>query len=202
MPTFPHRKRSFRRRPRAKKSLRKVIKAVITSQAEKKFHNLIISNSDLVNATPFTNSLSQVPQGNLVSQRIGDNIDTVRLRLRYNIKSVGTGQTPESVRVMVFQQLSNGTVIGIPEDIQNLWPTLNVSIDAYKVLFDRTYDMGLGVHSDFTGDITIRNMQKQLTFSTGDTNIMGEIFLRVITDNDTMGNLQFLAESRLYYTDQ
>ncbi len=198
MPKFSRRrKRRFRRK---KMSLRKVIKKVIISQAEKKFHDLVIGDTSLENATPFINFLSQIPVGTSSSQRIGDNVDTVRLRLRYNIRSIAAGQSQASVRVMVFQQLGDDAIKLTPQDVEQLWPVFKDAETPYKVLHDRTYDMGLGIHSDVTTDITIRSMKKQISYS-GTTTIMGELVFRVITDNVDTDALALLACSRLYYTD-
>ncbi len=200
MPIRKFRKRRFRRKRRM--PLRRLIKKVIVQQAEKKFHNLLVTNTDLTTSTSTTNSLSQVPEGTGVGQHIGDNIDVTRLRFRFQIRVITGAQSPNAVRVMLFQELSNQPVVSLPVRMEDLWPTLNISLNPYRVLYDRTFDMGLGIHSDVVVDTTIKRMQKQITFSTGLTNTMGEIFVRVITDNTVADALEFFSSSRLYFTDQ
>ncbi len=197
-------RRTNRRLTRRKKKmpLRKLIKKVIISQAEKKFHDLDLVEASLVAASPSTSSLCQIPQGNLVGERIGDSCDLTRLRVRFNLKVIGTNQTPESIRVMVFQQLSEGLIVGIPTFIEDLWPTFNVAIFPYKVLYDRVFDMGLGINSDLVRSISLKNFKKRLSFKDTNDPIMGEIFIRFITDNDTADQLQMRTQTRLYYTDQ
>ena len=87
---MPHR---FRRRNNKKsRNLKKIIKKVIKSEAEKKYLENFDSG-DLTNASSFESSLNLVPVGDTFAERIGDKISPSLLTIRFQINHLMTAFT-------------------------------------------------------------------------------------------------------------
>lgn len=194
-------RRKFKRRRKRKMPIVKLIKKVIQNQAEHKYNDQAGTQVSLVEPNPFLVNLANIGEGTSNNNRIGNNIKVASIRIRYNLQLLNSSSA-YSVRVYVYQSLSDGTPQDLP-NVTELWPPLEVSKINYRILYDRTHQMSLGVNENLYRDIRIKGKRIiDISFdgTSGGTN-KGQIFIHFETDNVTADELSVGLFSRLYFTD-
>ncbi len=199
---FVRRKRRFKK-GRRKIGIVKIIKKVLHSEAEHKFHDANDTSLTLTMATPsFITSLNNIAGGTDFNLRVGIKCLPSRLKIRYGINLTDAGND-FSTRVYVIQSFTDVAPSSMP-DITGFMPPLRQSLVPYRVLFDRTFEQGLGISQDKFRDINIP-MKKMLEMawesSLATSQVRGLIQIHFVTSNTTAGDLSLQLFSRLYYTD-
>ncbi len=196
----PRRFRNKRRHKRRKMPIVKLIKKVIKSSAEHKFKSLLGSTASLVESTAFSTILTNVAQGTARNERIGNNISLAKLRIRYSFNLLSAGAV-NTCRMYVFQQIDEG----LPEDLPgvfDLWPPLDKALHRYRILADKTFEMGLGVHQELVREITIPGSKLvDASYQGSGSELLGVIRLQFETSNNTADTVSVNFDSRLYWTD-
>lgn len=186
---------------RRKMPIVKLIKKVIQSSAEHKYNDQAGVQTSLLEPSPFIQSLANIGEGASNNNRIGNNITPSSIRIRYNVQLLNSSSA-YSVRVYVVQSLSDGTPQDLP-NITELWPPLEVSKINYRILYDKTHQMSLGVNENLYRDIRIsgkRIIDISFDGTSGGTN-KGSINIHFETDNVVADEVSVSYFSRLYFTD-
>ncbi len=194
------RKKRFRRR-RRKMPIVKLIKKVIQSQAEHKFRDLITPPISVTFTTPRTFIMNGLPEGTGTNARIGFAVKSSMLKIRYHIFSANSGVIA-NVRVYVIQNTTLNDPAVLP-DVFGLFPRLEDSIVKYKVLYDRTHQISLGINEDIFVNKTFRRFPVSLKWDGPSNNdiVTGKIDLHVVSDALIADDITFGQTFRHTYTD-
>jgi len=195
-------RRMRRRRKKSGKSLRKIIKNVIASESEKKIFNASHNELDLTDIKPLISTLNFIVPGDARNQRIGNKLEPKFLKIKFQIKK-NVSANADAVRVFVIQNLTDVAPSDLPETILDFMPSFELATVGYKVLYDRTFDLSLGVHGNMVRNIKIRvpRMLGHNQYDNPGSFVKGEIRIHVITDNVDTDEISFLSQSRFRYTD-
>lgn len=199
---MPFRKRRRQRRRKKKRmAIVPLIKRVIQNQAEKKYLSVATFTTNLLNATAFTTTLNNVVIGEAFNERIGDKIRPLLLKIRYSVVHTNANAAAQ-VRVYIIQALSDVFPSSLPTTSIELMPPLNLSINPYRILHDKTWDLSLGVNGNLVQKLFIKppRMLPENTYSMANP-VQGEIRLFFVTDNSTADTISALFDSRMFYTD-
>lgn len=197
---FRRRKR-FKRRRKRRMPIVKLIKKVIQSSAEHKYHDQAALTVSLLEPNPFIINLQNIAEGTTNNQRVGNNIKIASVRIRYNITLLNSSSS-YNVRVYVVQSMADGT----PQDLPNvleLWPPLEVSKINYRILYDRTHQVSLGINENLFRDIRISGKKFIMVNFDGTSGgtLKGAFNIHFETDNQAANELGVSFESRTYFTD-
>ncbi len=202
MPAF--RKRKFRRRKgrRKKMPIVRLIKKVIQNEAEHKFHIFSDITESVVKANPLILDVTNIGAGTDVNTRIGISVNFTKVKIRFTLRS-DINNRAYLARVYLIQSLESEDPTALP-NVEELFPPINQSLSSYKILYDRTFQFGLGINQLVSREISYsRHLQEGKWASTGgQSQVKGNIVFHVVTDNETADALNTAMESRVYYTDQ
>ncbi len=194
-------KRRFRRRSSKKfgNGFKKAVQKVLEGEAEHKYIDInILDNNVLVGPTSF--QISNIDEGVGTSNRIGTKIKTQKLKLRFNFV-LASSNSVISARIYVIQLLDEDTPIGLPTALE-LMPTSQIAVNPYKILYDSTMQLSLGVNEIPTWQINITDIEPIEWVSNSPTvYVKGAIVVFVATTNSTADSLTFNVSGRLFWTD-
>ncbi len=199
---FNRRKRRPRRR-RRKMPIVKLIKKVIQSSSEHKYVTVNFETTSVTGVNPVFQPLNIVAQGTNVSNRIGIIVKGSRLKVRFGIEQADSGAS-SSVRVYLIQSMTDDDPSAMPS-IAGLMPPLQDSNVSYRILYDRTFQFGLGLNRNVFRTINI-SRKKMIDIRWGSTTsddfTKGKINLHVATNNQTVDEISWQHIARFYYTDE
>lgn len=199
---YPKKKRYNNRRKRRKLPLVKLIKKVIDSNAEHLYNTATGVTITLSTGLPFIGSLAGIQQGTDVDDRSGIIVKPTRLRMRYRLTLVAPGIVA-SVRVYIIQNMTDVDPLGLP-DTDDLMPTLKQAKNAYRILYDRTHELSLGIHQDLRQEVYIKGSKMiELRFDGASANdfTRGDIHFNFVTDHPEINEIEASFQSHLYFTD-
>ncbi len=199
-------RKTFRRKTRFKRRRRmpivKLIKKVIKSQAEHKHDDFSVNTTDLLAISPFTVGMNIIATGTSVHNRIGNDISVSNVKFRYELSLLDASET-FSVRVYAIQFMDDNEPLNLP-DIGDLFPTLDDSKQAYRILYDRTHQFGLGVNQNLFRTIRISGkklIRLKYEDGGGTTPLQGNLFLVFATNNILTGKMSVQVNGRTTFTD-
>ncbi len=196
---FKRRNKSYRRR---KMPIVKLIQRVINSNTEHKYNSTNSDNTVLTGIAPFDIILNGIPQGTDVAERAGLIVNSSRLSLRYRIQLTNSN-AEYVVRVYVIQSMSDVDPIQMP-GVDDLMPTLRDAKNSYRILYDRTHELSLGIHQDMRVNVKVPG-KRMIDCRFDDSSLLdftkGKIKLHFVTDNDTAGDILVGSFSHFYFTD-
>ncbi len=204
MPTRTFRKqrrpaRTFRKRKPM--NLRRIIKQVIVRQSEKKYNNISGQELNIIAGSPSIHAMNDIAVGDSFNQRIGDKLEPTLLHIKFKLQAIAQGDA-FSVRCYIIQNTILDNPAQLPDTVLKLMPTLRDSEVPYKVLYDRVFDLSLGVNGDLNRDIKIRpNLMMATNTYTGPTHTTGLIRMFFISDNTMTNACQMDFDARFRYTD-
>ncbi len=199
---FHRRKRRSNGRRRRKMPIVKLIKKVLQSTAEHKYVNSSFETTSVVETTPIDIPLSTIVEGSAFDRRDGLIVTPSRLKIRFGIFN-SDGAVASSVRVYVIQSMAADDPAAMP-DVDLFMPPLQNSNFAYRILYDKTFQMGLGLNRNIFRNINIsgKKMTKLRWGSTsGDDLTEGRIRLHVVTNSTLADDVAWNSVHRLYFTD-
>ncbi len=198
------RKRRMNKR-HSKKGMVKLIKKVIRSEAEQKFFEQTLSGSGITEASNFVSSISDIEQGTNFFDRVGVEAQPDKINLRFHLRLSSNPGIPISARVFIIQNMVDDDPNALPTNVVSLMPNLVQSVDPYRILFDRTYDMSLGGnHQDINQIVRIpasRLKNIKWTGSNPTVYTQGQIKFHVITDTIILDFLDVDINVRLIFHD-
>ncbi len=201
MPPTKFRRKTVSRKRRP--SVVKLIKKVIKQQAEHKFQNITGGSASLTDIAPFVGALNAVANGNTAETRIGDDINVTHINLRYNL-FLDDANTKNLVRVYVIQSLNDDPPLALPDTPVALMPNLPDAINNYRILYDKTHQMSLGINVDIIRMIRL-NGRKMIKTEFRDVGLLdftkGRIDIHFITNNIVTNNIQMSFQARMVFTD-
>ncbi len=200
MPSFRRRVVKHRRR-RKKMPIVKLIKRVIKNESEHKYHTVQDTEPSITDSSPWLVDISNIGNGTDENTRIGNNVDFSKVRLRFALRS-STNSNTMMVRVYIIQSTTDADPNNLP-NTNGLFPPLRTSLVRYKVLFDKTYQYGLGINQSIIRDVNVKRglLPGKWATSSGDSHTMGRILFHVQTDNNNANDLNATLDSRLYFID-
>lgn len=197
-PRFRRKRISRVRRP----AVVKLIKKVIKQQAEHKYSN-VTANGTITNAVPLEVPLNAIEAGNSAERRIGNDINISHINLRYAL-FLDDINTKIMVRVYVIQSLNDVDPTNLPSEIIDLMPNLPDSVNNYRILYDKTHQMTLGINANFVRMVRLSG-KKMIKTEFRDTGLFdftkGKIAIHFITDNSTALNVVMGLAARMVFTD-
>ncbi len=203
MPRFKRFKRRHRRTRRPKKGMVKLIKKVIRSEAEQKFHEFFATDTNITDANSANRTITVVPQGVGFGDRIGIEFQPDLLNIRFHLRLLSNPK-PISARVFIIQNMVDDNPQNIPTTMGQLMPNLQQSVVPYRLLYDKSFDMSLGARSEINVQLRIRGSRmKSVKFTGSGTTVytQGKILFHIITDNDVADILTNDLNSRLVFHD-
>ncbi len=202
MPRFRNRKFKSRRTRRKKMPIVKLIKKVIKNEAEHKYHILSDITSSVVEANPLILDVTNIGAGTDVNSRIGVSVNFSRVKIRFTLRS-DANTNFFLARVYLVQSFESIDPVALP-NVEELFPPLTQSLTSYKILYDRTFQFGLGINQIISREISFGRGLHEGKWSTtsGQSQVKGNIVFHVVTDNTVADALNTAMESRVYYTDQ
>lgn len=202
MPSRFHR-RKRRRTRRRKMPIVKLIKKVIHSSAEHKFNDFAFNATNVQDIAPVvTNGITDILQSVGIDDRIGLRVTPSRLKVRFGIQDNDSGGAI-NVRVYIVQNLASQNPNNMPV-VGDLFPPLLAANNRYRVLYDKTFQFGLGLNRRIFREFNISGRklaQMYWSSSAGNALELGRINLHVETNNTVFDDVSFQLVTRLYYTD-
>ncbi len=201
MPGFKKRFNRKRRKRGKKMPIVRLIRKVIKSEAEHKYHSFNDTESNITAALPYTADVTNIGNGTDVNTRIGNIVDFEKVRIRYTLRS-SINTNAYVARVYLIQSYAETDPVNLPS-IEDLFPTLADSQFRYKVLYDRTFQFGLGINQVIVRDINVKKrlLPGKWASNSGQTQVMGNIVLHILTDNAELDALNSVVDSRVYFLD-
>jgi len=201
MPSRFHRRK---RRParRRKMPIVKLIKKVIQNSAEHKFVDSSFSTGSVEFVSPVKVILNTITETAGFNGRTGIIVKPSRLKIRFGIKNAD-GAVASSVRVYVIQSMDNTDPSAMPI-MSVLMPPLKDSNFAYRILYDRTWQFGLGLNRNVFKTIIIpgKKMIDCRWGSTSGTDLTeGRLNIHVVTNSTVASDVSYEHVARFYYTD-
>ncbi len=201
MPRNNRRSRRGRHRGR-RMPIVKLIKKVIKQSAEHKHDDFSVDTTDLVAVSDFTVGMNIIGAGVSVHERIGNDINVSHVKFRYELNLLDANEA-FSVRAYVIQFMDPDIPLVLP-NIGGLFPTLDDSKQAYRILYDRTHQFGLGINRNTFTNVRISGKKLiELKFedNNGTTPLMGNLLLTFTTNNILAGKMSVQVEGRTTFTD-
>ncbi len=180
----------------------KLIKKVIKQSAEHKHDDFNVNTTDLVAVAPFSVGMNIIGTGDSVHGRIGNNISVSHVKFRYELNLIDANDA-FSVRAYVIQFMDPDIPLDLP-GIGDLFPTLDDSKQAYRILYDRTHEFALGIHRNTFTSVRISGKKLiELKFedTNGTTPLMGNLFLQFVTNNIETNKMSVQVNGRTTFTD-
>ncbi len=201
---MPH--KSFKSRRGRRRSRRmpivKLIKKVIKQSAEHKHDDFQVNTTSLVGSSDFTVGMNIIGTGASVHQRIGNDINVSHVKIRYDI-FCSDANAALNVRVYAIQFMDADQPLALPA-VGELFPTLDDSKQAYRILYDRTHEFALGIHRNVFTSVRISGKKLiELKFedTMGTTPLQGNLFLVFTTNNADSDILSVVVNGRTTFTD-
>ncbi len=196
------RKKTFKRRRSRRMPLVKLIKKVIISTAEKKYLPFVAMTTNLIAGTPFSGVLNIISGGSGIRDRVGNDILPNKIVLRYNM-TLESSSTNALVRVYIIQALEQDDPQDLP-GVQFLMPPLADALNPYRILYDRTHQLGLGVNEILVRQIHVKGSKMSAVKyfdNIGGNFTEGRITIHFVTSNLVPDNVTAQFDSRFHYTD-
>lgn len=204
----------------AKKQVTTIAKRVVNKNVQLKWWDATVGTQaapSVISTTWGLQSLCDIPQGNLDTNRNGDAVKVYRLRLRSNVAFNPALATPEFVRLrMIIFQLHGNDAIAAPVigDILNVSGGGTVDMfsyprhdnrDQYTILMDRVITVwnpngGTCYRNSlfFTKDVSLRKAKKMIQYTNATQNGSQKIFMWLASDAAANGP-QVVVETRLNF---
>lgn len=208
----------------------KIIKrlAKTIGKVERKYFDGGTGSLQSVVRTPLVFNLSNIAQGNDISNRVGDQITPTMLDVAFTFRiEQNSGLVDNSARIVIVQDKEqNGvdpTFSGADDSIfeipvagvtETLVPKLKTNLKQFKILYDRVINLGnisSGTTVSYALGTPTRTIRKKIklggiiyydaTAGADASNKENNIFLLVISSQNTADVLHFSYYSRLHYTD-
>lgn len=207
---FKRRKFSVKKR-RVPKSTKKYVKAVINKNIETKYYDgTIISQGVDWNGVVF-GPITDIPQGDTDSNRIGDKVNLKSLRMRFTIQ---WADTINLMRIVVFQWIPTSLTLPSVADIfpaSNLGnffsPLLNYVWDDKSqriILYDKVFRMVSNNDSGFTvhkKKVSLKFAKKKVNFIAGSNDGYNHLFILAISDSGAAAHPNLQLVRRVTYKD-
>lgn len=196
------RKRKTRRGRRKRGPMVKLIKKVIQSQAEHKYIQFITADTSIVVSGNDQFRLTPVAEGTSRDDRIGNNIKVSAIKGRFHIRTADSGVI-NNVRVYIIQNSTDLVPSDLP-GIGDLFPLINEAGLSYKILYDRTFQMSLGIRENAYVNYFISGRKLSMVKFEGaiaSTFDKGEVIMFVVSDSIVADDITFSAVHRCMYTD-
>ncbi len=168
---------------------------------EKKWFGKSYSPTGVDNAGTI-NTLSDITQGLLDTNRVGDQVNPDRLRLSY---SVNVGDSTNIVRMIIFQWrlMSTPTLASILQystvaEVPYAPTTIDTASD-YKILYDRT--CYVSTNQAICGDVIEINLKGKIQYQSGGTSAINQIWIALVSDSGAAPNPTVGYVSALYFYD-
>lgn len=194
-----------------KKMIRKEVKSQLNKVIEKKYHDFDKTIPGIVLLGGTNHFISQIPDGTLVTERVGQKIRATRVQIR-GLLTQGSAQTgPETVRVVLYRNNIQGNQMEtiIPDVLESgnspSFQQLNWDNQgSIQVLYDRRFIVSPGTELEsrlFFIDISKTMIMKYDGAGSG-SNGKGRLTLSMVSDSsDTTQNPFVQFTSRLWFTD-
>lgn len=195
-------KRSFRR-PFNKGQVKAIRKIALRSGEIKELVGSL-SDGSIVTASANPVAISYtMAQGDGEGERIGDEITIKDISVNMVINS---GTANGSIRVIFYQKLSDTTdLTSNMTDINDYYPSLKNSTGAYKILYDRNFQLdpdGVSnkfVRVKFNKQLKVHKINYDAGAST--FNNTGTVLGLILTNNATASQITMTGKSRIRYYD-
>lgn len=205
----------FKSNKTIKKEVKSEVKKALTKTVEEKFHNFAIGSAQIA-GTGNIWDVTQIAQGLLDSNRVGDHIRPVEVDLFATLRT-SINNIDNNIRLILFQWKNQyDSVTGLPTfgDILNssYSATVNTVNSPYnmdklglrRILFDRTYALNLYSKDQHVIRKT-RVPMRSIDYQNGSAQYgNGKIFLMAVSDDTTAvgGNMPLLSfVVQVRYTD-
>jgi hypothetical protein len=201
-----------KRNNKNRKRNKNVINTLVAHTEPKFFDTLSLANSIGAGATLI--EISEVPQGDTQSSRVGDFIQPLKLIFNYSLYTVNS-DIVTTVRIIFFRWIpSNGLVAPVLANILQSPSSSNVlshfnfqTQDNYRILWDRQYQasgitVAPTVNSNFGGTgIVIAGKLPEIEFTPGTLQGTNNLYLLAISDSALTPFPILNFSTRLYYED-
>ncbi len=197
------RRRKFKRRRKRRMPIVKLIKKVILSTAEHKYRLTNANSTNLEFSNPMVATLNTCPGGDSVEARVGNDLIMSHINVRYGLILTDSNFNA-TVRVYVIQFMSQAGPQQLPSRPIGLMPNQTEAVNLYRILYDRTHQLSLGVNLNLIRKFSIpgRKLKKADFFDNGlDQFSTGEIRIFFVTDNETGNTIESQYVSRMVFTD-
>lgn len=208
------------------KKINKLMKLV--KKVETKYFDLQSSVVQDIVRTPNVYNLSNIAQGNDISNRVGDKVYPKWLLMDYQVYVGNPIPQLANIRIVILQdRFQNGTdptfsgsdnsvfetpVAGIGE---TLVPRLKTNLKQFKILYDKVHELATinsaATTSYATGKPYVHHkirlplkgsINYDSTAGADASNKEDNLYMMVLSNNNTATNINFNFYSRLAYTDQ
>lgn len=206
------RRRFYKRKVKGKKSVVKVVKKVLRSYAENKYHDFTVTAT--MTNTPVINEIMNVTQGTTDVTRIGDAVELIRGEIRFSVLAQSTAANVHPCRVLIFQWFENTVpVIGniLTNAAAGVATVSSYAMDyfrkhvQFKVLYDRTFPLAAngGGTSAFFVHHRLKGFRKHVSFIAGAASpATNDLFVVFMSDTATATEVPtFSFYSRLEWID-
>lgn len=180
----------------------KAIKKIAQASGELKHLDVTFTSAGLVSSGSLSDKTNlAIPQGDGEGQRVGDQLDVKDMHIKAQINS---GTANGSVRMFVYQHLEDtDPSVGnlLPNDF---WPTIQTSLQKYKILYDRTINLDSDGKSNHLFDAKIKKFGvSKISYDTGASTVTGpgEISINFSTNNATASQVTVDCNCRVRYYD-
>lgn len=224
---MPYRKRNFRRkyyRRKGKKlspGQRRAVKSIINKSRELKYFPYSLIGVSVTSTGALTGVPFDVPQGDTDNSRDGDQFDLAgNISFRFQLLA---GDTTNLVRIFFFQWKALSTSAPLPalSDILLNGPSGSIDVwsqynhdtrKAYKILWDRTYNMvGNGTSGTFPGTTTsqiyksvkvpLRKARRKVQLRGGGGQGTNRIFMVYLSDSGAATHPTLSYSTKLFFYD-
>lgn len=199
-------KRFFRKKKNyVPKSYKRYVAKAINKKAEFKYHTAYYNPSSIPNNGTVTN-LTNIPQGLLDTERVGDQIRLATITFRYVVQ---LGDNFNFLRVIFFQFKNNNALPPSVSAILNgTSPTYlsQYSVDnnqTYQILYDRTHRLDTDDPAKvIIGKCNMKYCKRKLQFTAGSATVgTGMIYALAISDSSASPHPSVTGEINFWYTD-
>lgn len=213
MPGRSFRKKYYKKKTYKKRSTKwiaskKFVKKEIRKDIETKYFDFVLS-SQPIDTTHSFYALSNVPQGVLDTNRIGDQITVRGLSMAYGVNAAEINR----MRVTIIQWKPT-SVLTIPAAgfiFQNIAPIVSIQspfINDYHtnftVLYDKVHTMVLDDSNSIRQikkKLNIKYVKRKLQYVAGGTEHSGRLYLILVSDSGAVPHPGITFYSRLRYDD-
>lgn len=206
-------KRQFRKRKPANKSLKRQVKAVRIKlkKQEPEMKSFDTSWSSSFDSTGIVSSLTLIPQALTKYGRVGNEIRLHQLHLQMYLKSSTSGVHNQTARIIIFRDKSppsaSAPAITDVLETSNTWSLLakeNVG-KRFVVYYDKMFRMNYSTYSDNTQrqvnvKIPLHGQIQMYSSSTTNTAYNSNVYMLLLGDVSSFG-IEYEGRTRLKFKD-
>jgi len=185
------------------KVAKKQVESIVKKNQETKYALVDLAAVDITDSIFVRNVMRNADQGITEFTRVGNQVRTVGMRLRVNVKCTsGALATPEAnrVRVMIYNPYTVGDVF-VPPDLAHMCDRLDP--EKFRVLFDKTFVVNtVGGPSGVTFDKWIKwNALCRYDTASGSTIKTNDLTLSFISDSSASPSPTISGYLEVHYKD-